>query len=137
MRQHEADRERKLQKRAATRRAYRVTNQQSLAVRRALQWIRMWKAQLVFRYEISDLFLRNHPFSELTSDITHLYATERIASECVVDKPVVSVIQFLGWFVGTTISYQTRQLVLAYIQAKQLLRNCHTLLEQTCPYLLR
>ena len=70
MRQHEADRERKLQKRAATRRAYRVTNQQSLAVRRALQWIRMWRAQLVFRYEISDLFLRNHPFSELTSDIT-------------------------------------------------------------------
>ena len=67
----------------------------------------------------------------------HLYATERIASECVVDKPVVSVIQFLGWFVGTTISYRTRQLVLAYIQAKQLLRNCHTLLEQTCPYLLR
>jgi len=34
----------------------RVANQQSLAVRRALEWIRTSKARLVFRYEISDLF---------------------------------------------------------------------------------
>ena len=70
MRRHEADRKRKIQKQAPTRGAYRVANQQSSAVRRALEWIRMSKARLVFRYEMSDLFLRNHPFSELTSDIT-------------------------------------------------------------------
>ena len=55
MRRREADRELKRQKRAATRGAYRVANQQSLAVRRALEWIRASKARLVFRYEISDL----------------------------------------------------------------------------------
>ena len=53
MRQHKADREQKCQKWAATRDAYRVTNQQRMAVRRAIEWIRMSKAQLVFRYEIS------------------------------------------------------------------------------------
>jgi len=36
--------------------AYRVTNQQRMASRRALEWIAMSKAQMVFRYEISDLF---------------------------------------------------------------------------------
>ena len=55
MRRREADRERKHQKRAATRGAYRITNQQRMAVRRALEWIRTSKARLVFRYEISDL----------------------------------------------------------------------------------
>jgi len=64
MRRREADREQKRQKRAATHGAYRVANQQSLAVRRALEWIRMSKARLVFRYEISDLF--EHTFQALT-----------------------------------------------------------------------
>jgi len=36
---------------------YRVANQQRMVARRALEWIGMSKAQLVFRYEISDLFL--------------------------------------------------------------------------------
>ena len=57
-----------------------------------------------------------------------------VLGHCVVDKPVVSVVQFLEWFVGSTIS-QTRQLVLAYVPAKRRLRNCHAFLEQTCPYL--
>ena len=35
--------------RVATRDANRVANQQRIAVRRALEWIRMLKAQLVFR----------------------------------------------------------------------------------------
>jgi len=48
------------QKRAATHDAYKVTNQQRMAARRALEWIRASKAQLVFRDEISDLF--NHFF---------------------------------------------------------------------------
>ena len=39
-----------------TRDAYRVANQYRMASRRALEWIRTLKAQLVFRYEISDLF---------------------------------------------------------------------------------
>ena len=56
MRRREADREWKCEKRAATRGAYRVANQQRMAARRALEWIRTSKAWLVFRYEISDLF---------------------------------------------------------------------------------
>jgi len=56
MRRREADRKQKRQKRTATRGAYRVTNQQRMAARRALEWIRTSKAWLVFRYEISDLF---------------------------------------------------------------------------------
>jgi len=55
--QHKANQEQKRQKQAATRDAYRVTNQQRMATRRALEWIRMLKAQLVFRHEISDLFM--------------------------------------------------------------------------------
>jgi len=51
-RQHKADRE---QKWAATCDAYRVTNQQRMAVRRATECIGTSKAQLVFRYEISGL----------------------------------------------------------------------------------
>ena len=47
--------ERRHQKRAATRDAYRVAKQQKMAARRALEWIGTSKAQLVFRYEISDL----------------------------------------------------------------------------------
>jgi len=35
--------------------AYRVANQQRMAAKRALEWIRTSKSQLVFRYEISDL----------------------------------------------------------------------------------
>ena len=56
MRRCDADREWRHQKRAATRDAYRVAKQQRMAARRALEWIGMSKAQLVFRYEISDLF---------------------------------------------------------------------------------
>jgi len=37
--QREADRERKHQTRAATHGAYRVTNQETMAARRALEWI--------------------------------------------------------------------------------------------------
>ena len=48
MRRHEADQERKHQKRAATRGAYRVANQQTSAARRALEWILTLKAWLVF-----------------------------------------------------------------------------------------
>jgi len=47
----------KCQKQAATCGAYRVANQQRMAARRALEWIGTLKARLVFRYEISDLFL--------------------------------------------------------------------------------
>jgi len=36
--------------------AYRVANQQRMAARRALEWIRTLKARLVFGYDISDLF---------------------------------------------------------------------------------
>jgi len=50
-----ADQEQKRQKRAATCDAYRITNQQRMAVRRALEWIGMSKGRLVFSYEISDL----------------------------------------------------------------------------------
>ena len=53
----EAGQEQKRQKRAATRDAYRVSNQQRMAARRALEWIGTSKAWLAFRYEISDLFL--------------------------------------------------------------------------------
>ena len=56
MRRREADQEWKYQKQAATRDAYRVANQQRMAARRVLEWIGTSKAQLVFRYEISDLF---------------------------------------------------------------------------------
>ena len=35
-----------------------LTNREIMAVRRALEWIRTSKARLVFRYEISDLFLQ-------------------------------------------------------------------------------
>ena len=55
MRWCEPDRDWKCQKRAATCEAYRVANQQRMATRRALEWIRTSKAQLVFKYEISDL----------------------------------------------------------------------------------
>ena len=54
MRGREADRERKRQNRAATCGAYRVADQQRMAARRALEWI--GASELVFRYEISDLF---------------------------------------------------------------------------------
>jgi len=54
-----AGREQKRQKRAATRDAYRVSNQQRMAARRALEWIGTSKARLVFRYEISDLLVFN------------------------------------------------------------------------------
>ena len=36
--------------------AYRVANQQRMAAKRALEWIRTSKSRLVYRYEISDLF---------------------------------------------------------------------------------
>ena len=54
----ETDREWKHQKQAATCDAYRVANQQRMAARRALEWIGMSKAWLVFRYEISEFFLQ-------------------------------------------------------------------------------
>ena len=54
MQRRKADLQWKHQKRAATHGAYRVANQQRMAARRALEWIRT--ARLVFRYEISDLF---------------------------------------------------------------------------------
>ena len=44
------------QKRAATCGAYRVAIQERMDTRRALEWIGVSKAWLVFRYEISDLF---------------------------------------------------------------------------------
>jgi len=47
-----------MQKQATIRDVYRVTNQQRMAARRALEWIKTLKAWLVFRYEISDLFSR-------------------------------------------------------------------------------
>ena len=56
MRRCAVDQKWKHQKRAATRGAYRVANQQRMAARRALEWIGTSKAWLVFRYEISDLF---------------------------------------------------------------------------------
>ena len=43
----------------ATRDDYKVANQQRKAVRRALEWIRASKAQLVFKDEISDLVMLN------------------------------------------------------------------------------
>ena len=52
MRRREADREWKCEKRAATRGAYRVANQQRMAARRALEWIRTSKARLVFRSDV-------------------------------------------------------------------------------------
>jgi len=55
MRQRQADRDRKCQKRAATHDAYRVTNQPA---RRALEWIGMPKTRLIFRYDISDILYR-------------------------------------------------------------------------------
>jgi len=55
MQRCEADQERRHQKRAATRDAYRVTKQLRMAARRALEWIGTSKARLDFRYEI-DLF---------------------------------------------------------------------------------
>ena len=58
MQQCKADRKQKCQKRAATHvPTESCTNQQRMAARRALERIGMSKAQLVFRYEISDLFL--------------------------------------------------------------------------------
>jgi len=55
-RRREADWERKRQKRAAIHGAYRLANQQTMAARRALEWIWTSKAR-IFRYEISDLFI--------------------------------------------------------------------------------
>jgi len=56
MQQGEADQEQKCEKRAATRDAYKITNQQRMAARRALEWIGTLKTQLVFiRYEVSAL----------------------------------------------------------------------------------
>ena len=52
MQQCEADRERKRQNRAVTCGAYRVADQQRIAARRALEWIGVSEAWLVFRYEI-------------------------------------------------------------------------------------
>jgi len=37
-----------------------LTNREIMAARRALEWIRTLKARLVFRYEISDLFIFVH-----------------------------------------------------------------------------
>jgi len=39
----------------------RVADQQRMATRRALEWIRVLEARLVFRYELSDLFLMSFP----------------------------------------------------------------------------
>ena len=44
------------QNRAATCGAYGVSDQQRMAARRTLEWIRASEARLIFRYEISDLF---------------------------------------------------------------------------------
>jgi len=55
MRRHKADQEWKCQKQAPTCDAYRVTDQQRMAARRALVWIGTSKAWLFFRYGISDL----------------------------------------------------------------------------------
>ena len=44
--------------RAATCGAYRVADQQRMAARRALEWIKTSEARLVFRYEISDLLTK-------------------------------------------------------------------------------
>jgi len=41
---------------------YRVANQQRMVARRALEWIGMSKAQLVFRYEISDMLYHWLPY---------------------------------------------------------------------------
>ena len=54
---------RKCQKWAATHYSYRIANQQRMAARRALEWIRTSQAWLVFRYEISYLFSLLHSFS--------------------------------------------------------------------------
>ena len=56
MQRREADQERKRQNRAVTCGAYRVADQQRMAYRRSLEWIRVSEAWQVFRYEISDLF---------------------------------------------------------------------------------
>jgi len=51
MRRCEADQEQKRHKQTATCDAYGVANQQKMATRRALEWIRTSKPWLVFRYE--------------------------------------------------------------------------------------
>ena len=52
MQQHEANREQRRQKRAATHDAYRVaTNQWRMVARRVLEWIGTSNTRLVFRYE--------------------------------------------------------------------------------------
>jgi len=40
---------------------HRITNQQRMAARRALEWIGTSKARLVFRYKISDVFPQDPP----------------------------------------------------------------------------
>jgi len=48
--------------------AYRVTDQQRMAARRALEWIGALEAWLIFRYEISDLFaIEEVDYSRLTA----------------------------------------------------------------------
>jgi len=59
MQQHKADRECKKQAVACV--TYKATNQLRMASRRALEWIGMFKVQMVFRYEISDLFMYGQP----------------------------------------------------------------------------
>jgi len=54
MQQCEADQEQKHQKRAAIRDTYRAASLLRMAAKRALEWIGILKARLVFRYEISD-----------------------------------------------------------------------------------
>ena len=57
MRQREADRERRHQKRAATHDAYRVViNRRRMAARRALEWIGTSNAWQVFRHEYQTCF---------------------------------------------------------------------------------
>ena len=55
MQQRKADLERK---QVATHDAYRAANQLRMADRRTLEWIEMFKAWPVFRYETSDLFIQ-------------------------------------------------------------------------------
>ena len=43
------DQERKWQKQAVTRHAYRVANQLRMASRRALEWVRMFEGPAVFQ----------------------------------------------------------------------------------------
>ena len=61
MQQHKADQEWKRQKRAATHDGYRITNQQRMAARRDLEWTRISKARMIFKYERSDLFCVHKP----------------------------------------------------------------------------